>query len=260
VEIVRALLAANADVNAKAGNGGTALLAASQKGQIEVVRALLAAKATVDARMADGTTALMAASQEGHSDVVQALLAANADVNVKAANGFTALMAATNQGYLEVMRLLIESQPPADGADRIKGDGIILTVQPDQNDLLITSGWPRSLDKVSAYDCTLTIKSFRGGFFSFDSRNTLIEGNGDASGFFFKVAGGGEGIPMIAMLNPNQDRRKSRIVDYVGCEWRFPNDINFTLRGIEFAAESGGRITFERDAVRLMGVRMSGKH
>ena len=49
-----ALLDAKADSNARAMNGGTALMAASVKGYPEVVRALLAAKADVNARTGDG--------------------------------------------------------------------------------------------------------------------------------------------------------------------------------------------------------------
>jgi ankyrin repeat protein len=45
---VRALLAAKADVNTKLPNGATALMVASQNGQLEIVRALLAAKADVN--------------------------------------------------------------------------------------------------------------------------------------------------------------------------------------------------------------------
>jgi Ankyrin repeats (many copies)/Two component regulator propeller len=56
---VKALLAANADVNAKADAlGGTALMAASGNGHLEVVRALLVAKADVNAASGAGITAL----------------------------------------------------------------------------------------------------------------------------------------------------------------------------------------------------------
>jgi hypothetical protein len=54
LEAVRVLLDAKADPNARAMNGGTALMAASVKGYPEVVRALLAAKADVNARTGDG--------------------------------------------------------------------------------------------------------------------------------------------------------------------------------------------------------------
>ena len=70
----------NADVNA---HGDVALMM-PQYDHLEVVQALLAANADVNAkecRMVD--TALMWASANGHVDVVRALLAANADVNAK---------------------------------------------------------------------------------------------------------------------------------------------------------------------------------
>ncbi len=56
---------------------------ASQNGHLEVVQALLAKGAEVNARVNDGSTALGVASQNGHLEVVRALLAEGADVNVK---------------------------------------------------------------------------------------------------------------------------------------------------------------------------------
>ncbi len=76
---VKVFLAAGYDVNAKAGNGGTALMAAAQEGHHEVVRALLAAKADVNAKMDAGTTALMMAAQKDDKEVVQLLKSAGAD-------------------------------------------------------------------------------------------------------------------------------------------------------------------------------------
>ena len=82
----------------------TALMIAAQTGHLDVVQALVAAKAEVNAKAASGATALGVASEQGHLDVVQALVAANADVNAKAANGATAMMQASQNGHLEVMR------------------------------------------------------------------------------------------------------------------------------------------------------------
>jgi ankyrin repeat protein len=119
---VKALLAANADVNAKVNakpvnglrsvivsgqarlvDGETALMLASREGHLEVVRALFAARADVNTKDDDGGTALMYASQEGHLEVVRALLTAKADVNVKMNNGATALMYASQNGLLDVV-------------------------------------------------------------------------------------------------------------------------------------------------------------
>jgi ankyrin repeat protein len=73
---VRALLAAGADVNAKASIG-TALTIASQQGWPEVVRALLAAGADVNAKAFNGETAMSLAKKGGHSEVVQLLKASH---------------------------------------------------------------------------------------------------------------------------------------------------------------------------------------
>ena len=78
VEIVNALLAQNADVNAATTCGATALLFASQNGHLSVVQRLLAAPSIEvnKAPATDGTTPLHAAAMYGHVAVVQTLLAA----------------------------------------------------------------------------------------------------------------------------------------------------------------------------------------
>jgi hypothetical protein len=60
---------------------GNDLIVASINGDLSRVKALLDAKADVNAKSGVGGTALMWASQQGHAEIVQALLAAKADVN-----------------------------------------------------------------------------------------------------------------------------------------------------------------------------------
>jgi ankyrin repeat protein len=50
-------------VNARSADGHTALIAALEQGYLEVMQALLAAKADVNAKRSDGATALSVASQ-----------------------------------------------------------------------------------------------------------------------------------------------------------------------------------------------------
>ncbi len=67
------LLDKGADVNAKASNGGTALMVASQNGHKVVVQSLLSKGAEVKAKTKDGRTASMIASQNGHKEIKELL-------------------------------------------------------------------------------------------------------------------------------------------------------------------------------------------
>ena len=60
--MVKILLEASADVNAKTSNGGTALLYAAGKGNEEIVKLLLNQKADVNATTNSGFNALILAS------------------------------------------------------------------------------------------------------------------------------------------------------------------------------------------------------
>lgn len=107
--IVRALIAAGADVNAGTAFGETPLMVASEHGHADIVRILLAAKADANAGTKMGGTALQAAAGNGHLDVVKLLLAAKADVNIKTKWGGTALMeaAGADKNGAKIVQLLL---------------------------------------------------------------------------------------------------------------------------------------------------------
>jgi len=121
IEEVRHLLAAGADVNAR-DQGYTALMAASGEGHTEVVKLLLEAKAEPNAKTDTGMDALGAACGQGHAEVVKLLLKAGASVNSGEEAGFalgnhfgnlvgfTPLMAASVGGHAEVVRLLLAAK------------------------------------------------------------------------------------------------------------------------------------------------------
>ena len=75
VNVMRTLIAAHADVNARNHRGGTVLMGASYEGLVDTVQALLENGANVNASNDDGETALMRATEEGHAAVVRVLLA-----------------------------------------------------------------------------------------------------------------------------------------------------------------------------------------
>ena len=91
VEMVRGLIAAGADVNAKSKDGCTPLFYVGDL--VEAAQALLAAGAEVDARDENGRTPLHEALGHKSEAVYDALVAAGADVNAQDDDGDTPLHA-----------------------------------------------------------------------------------------------------------------------------------------------------------------------
>ncbi len=111
-EIVRALLAAGADVNAKDESGRTALIVTSIGGHLEIVHLLLDKGAPIDVQGTDGATALHAAVRFGHPELAAVLLARGAKVNVQDAQKMSPLHYAAGFGHRDIAELLL-----ANGAD-----------------------------------------------------------------------------------------------------------------------------------------------
>ncbi|MDO4410246.1 MAG: ankyrin repeat domain-containing protein [Akkermansia sp.] len=118
VEVVKAFLQAGADVNAKTKDGWTALIGASDKGHIEVVKALLQAGADANVKERYDWTALVHASFGGHEEVVKALLQAGADANAKIEDGRTVLMCALDKGHAEIGKALIAAGADVNAKDK----------------------------------------------------------------------------------------------------------------------------------------------
>jgi ankyrin repeat protein len=108
-DVVAQLIRAGADVNAANDFGATPLWLACDNGNAALVETLLKAGADPQAALGSGETPLMTAARTGSAAAVKALVARGADPNAKERlRGQTALMWATAQQHPEVVRVLIE--------------------------------------------------------------------------------------------------------------------------------------------------------
>ena len=129
-DVVKALIAKKADIDAVDNDGETALsladndaitqllkdagaketlISAAKEGDTDFIKNY---KGDVNAGGASGFTALMKAAEEGETDSIEALIAAGAKVNFKEKDNWTALMCAANEGQVDSIKALI-----AAGAD-----------------------------------------------------------------------------------------------------------------------------------------------
>jgi hypothetical protein len=107
--VIRLLLAKGAEVNAQGGYYGDALQAASREGYVAVVQLLLEKGADVNARGGQFGNALQAALLIGHEGVLRLLLEKGADVSAQGGFYGHALQAASRNGHEPVVRLLLEN-------------------------------------------------------------------------------------------------------------------------------------------------------
>ncbi len=126
VAAVRALLADGADVDARQGDGATALHWAAHRSDLPLAEVLLDAGADVDAANALDATPLWLASMNGDTRLVARLLAAGADPNVSLKMGETPLMSAARSGDAGAVRLLLAAGADLDAAERERGQTALM--------------------------------------------------------------------------------------------------------------------------------------
>lgn len=113
----RAMIARGVDVNAKDGEGVTALMRAASAGRGDMVQLLVASGADVNAKTSGGVTAIMMASLGGYLSALEPLIGAKADVVAKDNQGRTALMAAASSGERRAVDLLVQAGADVNAAD-----------------------------------------------------------------------------------------------------------------------------------------------
>jgi uncharacterized protein len=117
---VRALLQKRVDVNAREGDGATALHYAVYEDDVELVEQLLRAGAKVNVANELGITPLHLASTNGNLAIVNRLLAKGADVKGASENGVTPLMEAARSGSVGVVRALISRGADVNTQERVR--------------------------------------------------------------------------------------------------------------------------------------------
>ena len=126
VEAVHSLLAVGEDVNARQGDGATALHWAVHRNNLEAITTLLEAGADVNAANALGATPLWLAATNGESAVVRRLLEEGANPNVALQRGETPLMSAARSGDLETVSMLLAWGAAVDQAEQERGQTALM--------------------------------------------------------------------------------------------------------------------------------------
>lgn len=127
-----------------ATEGMTPLLLAAYKGNAEVVRALIDADARLEARTADGRTPLIYAAGWGSAETVAALIEAGARVDARADAGMTALMfAAAPRPDVAVLSALIDAGADVNARNKWRQDPLMIAARAgalDKVERLLASG------------------------------------------------------------------------------------------------------------------------
>ncbi|KAL5344963.1 hypothetical protein ACLOAV_009916 [Pseudogymnoascus australis] len=106
-KIIEVLLSKGADVNAQGGEYSNALQAASHGGHSKIVEVLLSKGANVNAQGGEYGNALYAASYRGHDKIVEVLLSKGADINAQGGLFGNALQAASHGGHNKIIEMLL---------------------------------------------------------------------------------------------------------------------------------------------------------
>jgi len=141
LEIVKLLLEAGADPNIQDNEGYTALMWVST--YLEIAKLLILSGTNPNIQNKNGKTALIFASQNGRLEFVKLLIEAGADLDIKDKDDKTALMFASQKGHSEIVKLLIEAGADLDIKDKDDKTALMFASQNGHSEivkLLIKAG------------------------------------------------------------------------------------------------------------------------
>lgn len=110
IAAINRLLATGVNINSRTREGMTPLMMAAVRGRTNVIRHLLKKGANARARagMGNNRTALIFATESGNVNAARALLS-HSNLHVRDSNGRTALTVAASMGYPGMIRLLMRA-------------------------------------------------------------------------------------------------------------------------------------------------------
>ncbi|GIK05315.1 hypothetical protein Aspvir_009421 [Aspergillus viridinutans] len=126
---VRLLLEKGANVESRDKWGFVPLLLAAEKGHTAVVCLLLEYGASIESANADGNTALMLAADNGHHETILSLLARSAEINRVNHDHRTALSCAAAKGHDKVVKILLQYGAEVDLPDHTGRTPLLWAVQ-----------------------------------------------------------------------------------------------------------------------------------
>jgi uncharacterized protein len=106
---VRQLLKDGADVQARDGQGRTALLAATARNRVEIATLLVEAGADVNAQDNKFDSPLLLAGASGYLEILKLALKANPNFKIYNRFGGTALIPACERGHVEIVKELLKT-------------------------------------------------------------------------------------------------------------------------------------------------------
>ena len=109
LEKVKDLIDKDFDINTQDKSGTTALMCASDTGNIELVQYLVAKGADLNIQNKYGNTTLIKAAENGFAHIIKLLIDAGANINIVGELGQTALHWASYHGDLGVVKNIVEN-------------------------------------------------------------------------------------------------------------------------------------------------------
>lgn len=128
-EIIRRGANINARVTCLGKAGFTPLMIAAALGNAEVVNVLIAAKAEIEAKASDGGTALSVAATRGKATIVEALIRAGACINVHDSNGMTPLFTAIASNQPGAVEVLLREKADMTLVDDVGQTALMMAIQ-----------------------------------------------------------------------------------------------------------------------------------